>query len=85
MTMNGPTEEDPNYIADCGFTTAQMQAQVDAYHTSITAFNEAVYANGGFTWFVFLGGLALALASPSKNVARGLLLARVLTPPLSQG
>ena len=30
MTMNGPTEEDSNYIADTGFTTAEMQAQVDA-------------------------------------------------------
>lgn len=47
MTMNGPTEEDSNYIADCGFSTADMQAQVDAYHTTITQFDEAVYAAGG--------------------------------------
>ena len=52
MTMNGPTEEDPNYIADCGFSTADMQAQVDAYRTTITAFDEAVYAAGGFTWMM---------------------------------
>lgn len=52
MTMNGPTEEDPNYISDTGFSTQQMQDQVDAYRTTITQFNEAVYAAGGFTWMM---------------------------------
>ena len=49
MTLNGPTEEDPNYIADTGASPQDMQDQVAAYRSVITAFNEAVYAEGGFT------------------------------------
>ena len=56
MTMNGPTEEDPNYIADTGFSTAEMQAQVDAYHETITAFNEAVWNAHAFTWMMMSWG-----------------------------
>jgi len=52
MTLNGPTEEDSNYIADTGASPADMQAQVDAYRTTITAFNQAVHAAGGFTWMM---------------------------------
>lgn len=52
MQPTGPTEEDPNYIADTGATPQQMQDQVDAYRTTITQFNEAVYAAGGFTWMM---------------------------------
>jgi hypothetical protein len=47
MTLNGPTEEDPNYIADTGFSAAEMQDQVDAYRATIAQFNEAVHAAGG--------------------------------------
>ena len=50
--MNGPTEEDSNYIADCGFSQQEMADQVAAYRTTITQFNEAVAANGGFTWMM---------------------------------
>lgn len=52
MTLNGPTEEDPNYIADTGFTPAQMQDQVAAYRTTIAQFDVAVKAAGGFTWMM---------------------------------
>jgi hypothetical protein len=52
MTLNGPTEEDSNYIADTGASPEDMQAQVDAYRTTIVQFNEAVYAAGGFTWMM---------------------------------
>ena len=49
MTINGPTEEDSNYIADTGASPADMQAQVDAYRATITQFNNAVWQNKGFT------------------------------------
>ena len=50
--MNGPSEEDPNYIADCGFSPAEMTDQVAAYRETINQFNQAVWANGGFTWMM---------------------------------
>jgi hypothetical protein len=49
MTPNGPTEEDPNYIADTGFTPDEMAAQVSAYRETIGQFNSATWAAGGFT------------------------------------
>ena len=52
MTPNGPTEEDSNYIADTGASVDDMTAQVAAYRESIVAFNEAVWAAGGFTWMM---------------------------------
>jgi len=52
MTMNGPTEEDPNYIADTGFSTAEMTDQVAAYRTTIAQFNQAVHDAGAFTWMM---------------------------------
>ena len=56
MTNNGPTEEDPNYIADTGFSAAEMQDQVDAYRGTIAQFNEAVHDAGGFTWMMMSWG-----------------------------
>lgn len=56
MTPDGPTEEDPNYIADTGASPADMAAQVAAYRTTITQFNEAVWAQGGFTWMMMSWG-----------------------------
>lgn len=52
MTMNGPTEEDSNYIADCGFSQQEMADQVGAYRETINQFNQAVVKNGGFTWMM---------------------------------
>ena len=48
MELSGPTEEDSHYIADtCGANTsaacqADMQAQVDAYQTSVNALKAKV-------------------------------------------
>ena len=48
MKLSGPTEEDSHYIADtCGANTsaackADMQAQVDAYQTSVNALKAKV-------------------------------------------
>jgi hypothetical protein len=50
MEMNGPTEEDPNYIADTGASTQDMQEQVDAYQESMNALIETVIPMGGFFW-----------------------------------
>jgi hypothetical protein len=52
MGINGPSEEDSNYIADCGFSQQEMADQVAAYRETITQFNEAVFSNGGFTWMM---------------------------------
>ncbi len=52
MTLNGPTEEDSNYIADTGATPAEMTDQVAAYRETIAEFNVAVHAAGGFTWMM---------------------------------
>ena len=56
MTLNGPTEEDSNYIADTGASAADMQAQVDAYRATIVQFNEAVQKAGIFTWMMMSWG-----------------------------
>jgi len=56
MQMSGPTEEDSNYIADTGATTQDMQDQVLAYRETITQFNQAVAAKGGFTYMMASGG-----------------------------
>ena len=50
MTMNGPTEEDPNYIADTGATAANMASQVAAYRASMNALIAKVIPMGGFFW-----------------------------------
>ena len=48
MELSGPTEEDSHYIADtCGANTsaacqADMQAQVEAYQTSVNALKAKV-------------------------------------------
>jgi hypothetical protein len=52
MQMTGPTEEDSNYIADCGFSTQEMADQVAAYRETISQFNQAVAQHGGFTWMM---------------------------------
>lgn len=56
MTMNGPTEEDPNYIADTGASTADMTAQVNAYRASMNALIAKVIPMGGFFWQLMDGG-----------------------------
>ena len=56
MTLNGPTEEDPNYVADTGAGPADMQAQVDAYRESMVALTNATIALGGFYWQLMDGG-----------------------------
>jgi hypothetical protein len=56
MTPNGPTEEDSNYIADTGFSPSEMQDQVDAYRTTISQFDSAVYDAGAFTWMMMSWG-----------------------------
>jgi hypothetical protein len=50
MRLNGPTEEDKNYIADTGASTAEMSAQVEAYQASMEALKEKVLPMGGFWW-----------------------------------
>jgi hypothetical protein len=59
MTMNGPTEEDSNYIADTGASTADMQAQVDAYRQSIQELIGTVIPMGGFYWQLMNGNGAV--------------------------
>lgn len=56
MTMNGPTEEDPNYIADTGASTADMQAQVAAYQESMQQLIKTIIPMGGFFWQLMDGG-----------------------------
>lgn len=69
MQLNGPTEEDSNYIADTGFSAQEMQDQVDAYRNTITQFNEAVYAAGAFTWMM-MASRARAPRAPCACPAR---------------
>jgi len=56
MEMNGPTEEDPNYISDTGASTQDMQDQVDAYQASMVELIETVIPLGGFYWQLMDGG-----------------------------
>lgn len=56
MTMNGPTEEDSNYIADTGASTQDMADQVAAYQESMQALIRAVIPLGGFYWQLMDGG-----------------------------
>ena len=56
MTMSGPTEEDPNYIADTGASTASMTAQVAAYRASMDSLIAKVIPMGGFFWQLMDGG-----------------------------
>jgi len=50
MTINGPTEEDRNYIADTGASHEDMQAQVDAYQETMLELKKKVVPMGGFWW-----------------------------------
>ena len=52
MTPHGPTEEDPNYIADTGATPEDMAAQVAAYQESMLELKKKVIPMGGFWWQV---------------------------------
>lgn len=56
MTPHGPTEEDRNYMADCGYTAADMEKQVAAYKTSMTALVKKVVPMGGYWWQLMDGG-----------------------------
>ena len=56
MTPNGPTEEDPNYIADTGASPDDMAAQVAAYRTSMNALIARVIPMGQFFWQLMDGG-----------------------------
>ena len=56
MTPKGPTEEDPNYIADTGASKADMSSQVDAYRTTMTALVKKVVPMGGYWWQLMDGG-----------------------------
>ncbi len=59
MTMNGPTEEDPHYIADTNASQADMQAQVAAYQESMQELIKTVIPMGGFFWQLMDGGGAV--------------------------
>ena len=50
MQLQGPTEEDRNYIADTGASPGDMAAQVQAYKDSMTALKKKVLPMGGFWW-----------------------------------
>lgn len=56
MTMNGPTEEDKNYIADTGANVSNIQSQVDAYQASMQELIRTVIPLGGFFWQLMDGG-----------------------------
>jgi hypothetical protein len=56
MTPNGPTEEDPNYIADTGASPSDMAAQVASYRESMNLLIETVIPMGGFFWQLMDGG-----------------------------
>ena len=55
MRMDGPTEEDKNFIADTGFSTSEMQELVDAYQASIQALIAKLIPLGGFYWQLMKG------------------------------
>ena len=67
MTLNGPTEEDPNYIADTGFSPAEMSDQVEAYQETMRLFNQAVASNGGFTVRPSTARVCSMLFAPRKR------------------
>ena len=46
MTMGGPTEEDTNFIADTGASTAEMAEQVAAYQESMLELKQKVVPIG---------------------------------------
>ena len=56
MTPNGPTEEDPNYIADTGASPSDMASQVAAYRASMNALIARVIPLGQFFWQLMDGG-----------------------------
>jgi len=59
MTLNGPTEEDKNYIADTGASPQDMQDQVNAYRESMNQLISTVIPMGGFFWQLMDGGGAV--------------------------
>lgn len=76
MSSNGPTEEDRNYIADTGASSAEMAAQVAAYEESMRQLVQKVLPMGGFWWQLMDGrGMQIMPESviqakngkPSKN------------------
>ena len=56
MTPHGPTEEDGNYMADCGFSASDMAEQVAAYKATMTALVKKVVPMGGYWWQLMDGG-----------------------------
>ena len=83
MTPHGPTEEDRNYMADCGVDAADMKTQVAAYKTSMTALVKKVIPMGGYWWQLMDGGgnkLAAKKTTPAqcKTILSA---ACVATPP----
>ena len=66
MTPHGPTEEDRNYMADTGADDADMQTQVAAYKTSMTALVKKVLPMGGY-WWQLMDGSGIKLAAPPRR------------------
>ena len=50
MTLQGPTEEDRNYIADTGSNSEDMMSQVAAYQETMYQLTKKVLSLGGFWW-----------------------------------
>jgi hypothetical protein len=50
MLLAGPTEENPNFVADTGSTPSDMQAHARAYERNMYRLSQAVVPVGGFFW-----------------------------------
>ena len=66
MTLQGPTEEDRNYIADTGSNSEDMMSQVAAYQESMYQLTKKVLPLGGF-WWQLMDGNGMKLNPKGKQ------------------
>ena len=55
MQLQGPTEEDTNFVADTNSSASEMQDHVMAYRRNMYNLAQAVVAKGGFWWQLVRG------------------------------
>lgn len=56
MRLTGPTEENPYFQSDAGFSNETMAELVAAYQESMATLEVEVVKKGGFTWQMMRNG-----------------------------
>ena len=69
MTMEGPSELDPNFLVDTGLTEAEMEDSVVAFNKTMTRMFDKLVGMGGWAWQLADEHWHLVRKTPSDECA----------------